>query len=121
MPTHQNLALSPSQLPRVERPPLPNRKHARAIACALQTLTLYLFVALLPLNVHNLRELEISRVGREQTGGRADARCKADLRVDVEHAGRAAGGPDNGGGVSLVVLEVVAVNGALEDVFGGGL
>jgi hypothetical protein len=39
MPADKNLALSPSQLPRVERPPLPNREHARAIACALQTLT----------------------------------------------------------------------------------
>ena len=78
-------------------------------------------LALLPLDVHNLSELEISRVGGEQTGGRGGLAFQADLGVDVEHTGGAAGGPYDGGGVSLVVLEVVAVDGALELVLGGRL
>jgi hypothetical protein len=78
-------------------------------------------LALLPLDVHDLGELEISRVGGEQTGSRRAGGGQADLRVDVEHAGRAAGGPDDRGGVGLVVLEVIASNGALELVFSGGL
>ena len=55
-----------------------------------------------------------SRVGRDQ-------RVDSDLGVDVEHTGGTAGRPDNGGGVSLIVLEIVAVGGALELVGGGGL
>jgi hypothetical protein len=77
--------------------------------------------ALLPLHVHDLGELEISRVGGEQTSSAGVGAGQADLRVDVEHAVCAAGGPDNRGAVSLVVLEVVAVDGAVEFVFGAGL
>jgi hypothetical protein len=78
-------------------------------------------LALLPLNVHDLSELEISRVGGEQTGSRRRRASQADLGVDVEHAGRSAGGPDNGGRVGLIVLEVVTDDGTVELVFGGGL
>lgn len=66
-------------------------------------------------------ELEISRVGGEKTGGLAVAGLEADLGVDVEHTGGTAWRPDDGGGVGLVVLEVVTVGGALELVGGGGL
>lgn len=82
---------------------------------------LHLFVALLPLDVHDLGELEIGRVGGEQTGSLAVAGLEADLGVDVEHTGGTAWRPDDGGRVSLVVLEVIAVGGALELVGGGGL
>ena len=66
-------------------------------------------------------ELEIGRVGGEQTGGGAVGASQADLGVDVEHAGGTAGRPDNGGGVGLVVLEVVTGDWANEAVLGGGL
>lgn len=78
-------------------------------------------LALLPLDVRNLGELEIGGVGREQAGSRGGGRGQADLRVDVEHAGGAAWGPDGRGGVGLVVLEVVACHRAGEGVFGRGL
>jgi hypothetical protein len=68
-----------------------------------------------------LSELEIGRVGGEQARRRADGALEAHLRVDVEHAARAAGRPDDGGRVRLVVLEVVAGDGAGELVLSGGL
>jgi hypothetical protein len=77
-----------------------------------------LLSALLPLDVHDLSELEVRRVRGEQAGGRRVGSRQADLRVDVEHACSTAGGPDDRGGVGFVVLEVVAVDGADEGVFG---
>jgi len=68
-----------------------------------------------------LCELEVRGIGGEQASRGANGALEAHLRVDVEHASCAAGGPDNGGGVSLVVLEVVAGQGTLELVLGGGL
>jgi hypothetical protein len=77
-----------------------------------------LLSALLPLDVHDLSELEVRRVRGEQAGGRRVGGRQADLRVDVEHACSTAGGPDDRSGVGFVVLEVVAVDGADEGVFG---
>jgi len=68
-----------------------------------------------------LGELEISRVGSEETSGAGVGAGQADLRVDVEHAAGTAWRPDNGGAVSLVVLEVVTVDWADERVFSGAL
>jgi len=65
-----------------------------------------------------LSELEISRVGGEETSASA---TKADLGVDVEHAVGAAWRPDDRSAVGLVVLEVVASEGTLEVVLGGAL
>lgn len=76
--------------------------------------------ALLPLDVHNLGELEIGGIGGEETGRGARA-GEADLRVDVEHAVGAAGRPDNRCAIGLVVLEVVAVDGTDEVVLGRAL
>jgi hypothetical protein len=77
---------------------------------ALHILLSNLFGALLPLDVHNLGELEIGRVGGEQTGGRAVGAGQANLRVDVEHTGRTAWRPDDGGGVSFIMLQIIAVH-----------
>jgi hypothetical protein len=68
-----------------------------------------------------LGELEISGVGSEQTSGAGAAAGQADLRVDVEHAVCAAGGPDDRCAIGFVVLEVVAADRAVEFVFGAGL
>ena len=80
-----------------------------------------LFVALLPLNVHDLGELEISRVSGEQAGGCRGGAGQADLGVDVEHALRAAWRPDDRCAVCLVVLEVVTGQGTNEVVLSAGL
>jgi len=56
-----------------------------------------LFGALLPLDVHDLAELEVGRVGGEQTSRRRVGAGQAHLRVDVEHAGSAARRPYDGG------------------------
>lgn len=66
-------------------------------------------------------ELEIGRVGREQTGGLGVSRGEAHLRVDVEQARGTAGGPDGRNGVGGVVLEVVTCHRALEGVLSGRL
>lgn len=68
-----------------------------------------------------MSELEIGRVGGEETSGAAVGGGQADLGVDVEHAGGAAGRPDNRRAVGSVVLEVVAVGGALKFVLGAAL
>lgn len=81
----------------------------------------HLFGALLPLDVHDLSELEIGRVGCQQARCRGVGCCQADLRVDVEHAGGAAWRPDDRCAVGLVVLEVVAIHGTHEVVFSGAL
>jgi hypothetical protein len=57
------------------------------LRAALRTLLSNLFGALLPLDIHDLGEFEIGRVGGEQTGGRCVGAAQADLRVDVEHSG----------------------------------
>lgn len=46
--------------------------------------------ALLPLHVNHLLELEVGRVGGEQTGGLGVGGSQADLRVYVEHVALAA-------------------------------
>jgi hypothetical protein len=68
-----------------------------------------------------LGKLEIGGVGGEQTRSAAVGAGQANLRVDVEHAVCAAGRPDDRGAVGLVVLEVVAVGGAVELVLRAGL
>ena len=77
--------------------------------------------ALLPLHVHDLSKLEISRVSSQNTSGAGVTASQADLRVDVEHAAGTAWRPDNGCAVSLVVLEVVAVGWPVELVLSRGL
>lgn len=77
--------------------------------------------ALLPLDVRDLCELEIGRIGCEKTGCRGVGGREADLRVDVEHARGAARRPDGGDGVGGVVLEVVTCYRAGKGVLGGGL
>jgi hypothetical protein len=77
--------------------------------------------ALLPLDIRDLCELEIRRVGGEQARGLGVTCCEADLRVDVEHARGAARRPDGGDGVGGVVLEVVTCYRAGKGVLGGGL
>jgi hypothetical protein len=89
--------------------------------CARLISHLRLLGALLPLHVHDLGELEIGRVGGEQTSGAAVGAGKADLRVDVEQAAGAAGRPDDRCAVGLVMLGVVAGLGANEGVLGGSL
>jgi len=81
----------------------------------------FLCSALLPLDIRNLGELEIGRVGGEQTRSRGVGGRQANLRVDVERAARAARRPDGGDAVRLIVLQVVAVGGTLEGVLGGAL
>lgn len=66
-------------------------------------------------------ELEISRVGGEQTSGGAVGGTQADLRVDVEHARSATWGPDDRGAVGLIVLEVITSQGANEVVLSARL
>lgn len=66
-----------------------------------------LFFALLPLDVRDLLELEVGRVGGEKTGCGGIGCREADLGVDVEKAVSAAGGPDGRRAVGFVVLEVV--------------
>jgi hypothetical protein len=76
-----------------------------------------LLVALLPLHVHDLLELQIRRVGRQQACGLGVRAGQADLAVDVEQVALAAAGRHDGRrAVGLVVLEVVARHGAVESV-----
>lgn len=79
-------------------------------------------LALLPLNIDDLLELEVGGVGREQTSSLGVGRGQADLRVDVQHVALAAAGRHDGGrAVGFVVLEVVASDWAVEGVLSGGL
>lgn len=80
-----------------------------------------LLSALLPLYIHDLSELEISRVGGEQASRLRVAGTEADLGVDVEHAISSARRPDDRGAVGLVVLEVIAGKRSDEVVLGGAL
>lgn len=66
-------------------------------------------------------ELEISRIGGQETLGGGVGGGQADLGVDVEHALGAAWRPDDRSAVGLVMLEVVASQGTLEFVGGAGL
>ena len=68
-----------------------------------------------------MSELEIGRVGGEKTSGAAVGALQPDLRVDVEHAGGAAGRPDNRRAVGSVVLEVITVDGPLKHILRAGL
>lgn len=79
-------------------------------------LSLHLLLALLPLYVRDLSELEISRIRGEQAGRLGIGRRQADLGVDVEHAAGAARRPDGGGGVGGVMLQVIAIHWAIERV-----
>lgn len=85
------------------------------------SVALDLLVALLPLYVHDLGELEIGRVRGEEAIGRRVGGSHADLGVDVEHAFRTAGRPDNRGAVSFIMLKVVAIQWTNEVVFRGRL
>ena len=75
----------------------------------------------MPLHVHDLGELEVRGVGCEQAGSAGVGAGQADLRVDVQHAVCATRSPDDRRAVGFVVLEVVAVGGAVEFVFGASL
>lgn len=77
--------------------------------------------ALLPLDVHDLSELEVGGVGGEETRGRGVGAGQADLGVDVEQAVLAARRPNNGRAVRLVVLGVITIDGAGESVAGRSL
>jgi hypothetical protein len=68
------------------------------------------------LDVHDLGELEVGRVGGEQTSSGGAFRLQANLRVDVEVGRLAARRPDNGGAVSLVMLDVVLGHWALKGI-----
>ena len=81
----------------------------------------HLLRAFLPLDIHDLGEFQISRVGGEQASGGGDCGCEADLRIDVEHASGAAWRPDDRSAIGLVVLEVVAGQGTNKVVLSGGL
>lgn len=77
--------------------------------------------ALLPLHVHDLCEFEIGRIRGEQASSRRVGARQANLRIDVEHTGLAAGGPHNRRVVGFVVLEVVLVDGPVKGVGRAGL
>lgn len=66
-------------------------------------------------------ELEVGRIGGQETGGSRVGARQADLRVDVEDTGLAARGPDYRCAVGFVMLEVVLGDGSLKGVGRAGL
>jgi hypothetical protein len=74
----------------------------------------FLILTFLPLDAHDVSDVAVDGVIGQEAGGGGGGAGQADLGVDVEGQGGAAGRPDGRGEGDVIGDEVVAGHGAVE-------